>query len=160
MIVEKDISKELKDEFDTNKKESKELINLIKQNSFITDNLNAAILVFDKYGNLKFKNKNTVKIYEAIGMKKDLEDVKYDEISLESEKFIDIIKSHKIEQVREVNINYCFFEVKTIVRKSEELRVIQIIQDITELKEKEAELVFKSIAVKETHHRVKIIFKR
>lgn len=155
LIVEKDISKELKDEFDTNKKESKELINLIKQNSFITDNLNAAILVFDKYGNLKFKNKNTVKIYEAIGMKKDLEDVKYDEISLESEKFIDIIKSHKIEQVREVNINYCFFEVKTIVRKSEELRVIQIIQDITELKEKEAELVFKSIAVKETHHRVK-----
>lgn len=155
LIVEKDISKELKDEFDTNKKESKELINLIKQNSFITDNLNAAILVFDKYGNLKFKNKNTVKIYEAIGMKKDLEDVKYDEISLESEKFIDIISSHKIEQVREVNINYCFFEVKTIVRKSEELRVIQIIQDITELKEKEAELVFKSIAVKETHHRVK-----
>ncbi|WP_250673906.1 histidine kinase N-terminal domain-containing protein [Paraclostridium ghonii] len=155
LIVEKDISKELKNEFETNKKESRALINLIKHNSFITDNLNAAILIFDKYGNLKFKNKNTLKIYESIGINQELEDVKYDDISLDNEKFINIINDDKIEQIKEVRKNECFFEVKTIIRKSEELRVIQIIQDITKLKEKEAELVFKSIAVKETHHRVK-----
>ncbi|MDK6707392.1 histidine kinase dimerization/phosphoacceptor domain -containing protein, partial [Pseudomonas aeruginosa] len=50
-------------------------------------------------------------------------------------------------------LNY-YFKVRKVWLASEE-QLIMIIQDNTEFKEKEAEIISKSVAIREIHHRVK-----
>lgn len=154
LIVEKDISSELKDGFDK-KKNSHEFINLIKNNNFLTDNLNAAILIFDKNGKLKIKNKNAVKMYEKLGFLCDIQDVHYNDIYIEPKKFEDILLDENYDETNEVCIDDLYFKIKTIHIKDDEYKVVKIIEDISDLKQKEAELVLKSVSVREAHHRVK-----
>ncbi|MGG7060508.1 hypothetical protein ACQPUZ_19930, partial [Clostridium tertium] len=145
LIVEKDISSELKDGFDK-KKNSHEFINLIKNNNFLTDNLNAAILIFDKNGKLKIKNKNAVKMYEKLGFLCDIQDIHYNDIYIEPKKFEDILLDENYDETNEVCIDDLYFKIKTIHIKDDEYKVVKIIEDISDLKQKEAELVLKSVS--------------
>lgn len=159
LIVEKDISSEVKDEFDTNKdkknKNSHEFIKLIKNNDFLTDNLNSAILIFDKNGKLKIKNKNAVEMYKNIGFECDIQNMHYNDIYIEQKRFEDILLDENYDETNEVSIGKMFFKIKTIHIKDDEFKVCKIIQDISDLKQKEEELVLKTVAVREAHHRVK-----
>lgn len=161
LIVEKDISNELKNEFDINQnnktqsEKSHEFINLIKNNNFLTDNLNSAILIFDKNGTLKIKNKNAVQMYKKLGFICDIQDMHYNDLYIEPEKFEQILLNENYDETNEVCIDTLFFKIKTIHIKDDEFKIVKIIEDISDLKQKEAELVLKSVAIREAHHRVK-----
>lgn len=154
LIVEKDISGDMKDDFDTSKN-AREFIKLIKNNSFLNENLESGIIVFDKDGYLKIINKNAVKMYESIGVNFNLKDKHYDKVNLVNKKFeqLDLSLSHA--KIEEVCINNLYLKIKTIPIDDDEYRFVQIIDDISDLKRKEAEIVFKSVAIREAHHRVK-----
>lgn len=154
LIVEKDISGDMKDDFDTSKN-AREFIKLIKNNSFLNENLESGIIVFDKDGYLKIINKNAVKMYESIGVNFNLKDKHYDKVNLVNKKFeqLDLSLSHTKSE--EVCINNLYLKIKTIPIDDDEYRFVQIIDDISDLKRKEAEIVFKSVAIREAHHRVK-----
>lgn len=159
LIVEKDISIEVKDEFDTHKDEKKnnshKFIKLIKNNDFLVDNLNSSILIFDKKGRLKIKNRNAVEMYKNIGFECDIQDMHYNELYIENKKFEDILLDENYNEINEVSIGEMFFKIKTIHIKDDEFKVCKIVQDISDLKKKEEELVLKNVAVREAHHRVK-----
>lgn len=159
LIVEKDISTEVKGEFYINKdnqnQNSKEFINLIKNNNFLTDNLNSAILIYDKNGKLKIKNKKAVEMYENIGFECDIQDMHYNELHIEKHKFEEILIDDNYNETTEISRGDMFFKVKTISIKDDEFKVCKIVQDISDLKKKEEELVLKTVAVREAHHRVK-----
>lgn len=159
LIVEKDISIEVKDEFDTHKDEKKnnshQFIKLIKNNDFLVDNLNSSILIFDKKGRLKIKNRNAVEMYKNIGFECDIQDMHYNELYIENKKFEDILLDENYNEINEVSIGEMFFKIKTIHIKDDEFKVCKIVQDISDLKKKEEELVLKNVAVREAHHRVK-----
>ena len=159
LIVEKDISTEVKGEFYINKdnqnQNSKEFINLIKNNNFLTDNLNSAILIYDKNGKLKIKNKKAVEMYENIGFECDIQDMHYNELHIEKHKFEEILIDDNYNQTTEISKGDMFFKVKTISIKDDEFKVCKIVHDISDLKKKEEELVLKTVAVREAHHRVK-----
>ncbi|MBQ9014022.1 MAG: histidine kinase N-terminal domain-containing protein, partial [Bacilli bacterium] len=107
LIVEKDISNEVKGEFYINKdnknQNSKEFINLIKNNNFLTDNLNAAILIYDKDGKLKIKNKRAVEMYENIGFKRDIQNMHYNELHIDKNRFEEILLDENYNETTEIS---------------------------------------------------------
>ena len=157
LIVEKDISREVKNEFDTDVKNnnSHQFIKLIKNNDFLVDNLNSAIFIFDKNGSLKIKNRNAVEMYKSIGFECDIQDMHYNELYIETKNFEDILLDENYDETNEISIGEMFFKIKTIHIKDNEFKVCKIVQDISDLKKKEEELVLKNVALREAHHRVK-----
>ncbi len=165
LIVETDISSELKNEFniDINKKNQKsnfkDFIDLVKMNNFLIDDLNSAVLVFDEKGLLKIRNKHAIKIYQKLGYADDIQDMHYDDINLEHIKLKEILKYDNCDKQYREEHDICIgkfsLKIKTIISKNQEFKIIKIIEDITDLKAKEAELVLKSVAIKEANHRIK-----
>jgi two-component sensor histidine kinase len=157
IIVEKDISEDLKEDFSIMKSvkdtSSYNFINLFKNNDFFIDNLNSSILVFDENGYLKLKNKNAEELYRNLGFTDDIIDNHYDWLTLENDEF-EAFKDEDYE-TKEVYIGDMYLSIKSIPIKDGVFKLAKVIQNVTELKKKEAELVLKSVAVKEAHHRVK-----
>ncbi len=166
LIIEEDISKEIKEDFkidedNLNKVNTKshQLMNLINSNQLINNNLNDAILVFDESGILKIKNTKANMLYGNLGYG-DIEGSHYDDLSLDNSTFtsykIEISENSEEKVIRkEIKIGEIYYKLKTILINEDDLRVIEIIQDITDIKNKEAEIISKSVAIREIHHRVK-----
>lgn len=167
LIVEKDISNEIKEDFkiglnksiETNT-ESQKLMNLINSNQIVNNNLDDAILIFDNEGKLKIKNNKASILYKMLDKKNDIEETHYDKVSLDNKKFDNLNKqirycNGKKVLKREVKVGDFYFKVKTVLTNEEDLSVVEIIKDITEIKNKEAEIISKSVAIREIHHRVK-----
>lgn len=159
LIVEKDISSEVKNEFNASEDEENknlhQFIKLIGNNDFLVDNLNSAILIFDKNGNLKIKNRIATEIYKNLGFGYDIQDMHYNDLDIETNTFEDILMDENYDETNEVSIDNMFFKIKTIYIKDDEFKVCKIVQDISDLKRKEEELVLKTVAIREAHHRVK-----
>lgn len=165
VIVEKDISNEIEITFKIDissaneKSESKGFLKLLKEGTLITNNLHDGILVFDKKGKLVIKNIKADKIYNCLGYESINYGDDFNKLSLDGVRFEDISRifdeKEDFKQVREIQIENSYFELSRTFTNKENLRVIDIIKDISEVKNKEAELVLKSVALKEAHHRVK-----
>ncbi|MEG0133485.1 MAG: sensor histidine kinase [Clostridium sp.] len=167
IIAETDISNEIRadfkirnDEAISRKYKTNQLMNLINSNKLINDNLDSAILIYDKNGILKIKNKKAAVIYQREGYNTELEGMHYDDIALGDTKFasinifLEFAETKKI-LTKEVEVSNFYYKIKTILIKEQDLRVIEIIEDITDVKNKEAEIISKSVAIREIHHRVK-----
>ncbi len=80
-------------------------------------------------------------------------------MSLDNAKFEDISnvigEKSDLKQIIEVQVKNSYFELSRTFIDKENLRIIEIIKDISDVKNKEAELVLKSVALREAHHRVK-----
>lgn len=165
VIVEKDISNELESDFKIDissaneNSESKGFLKLLKEGTLITNNLHDGILVFDKRGKLVIKNTKAENIYNCLGYKSISYGDDFNKLSLDGAKFEDILKiireKKDLKQIKEVQVKNSYFELSRTFIDKENLRIIEIIKDISEIKNKEAELVLKSVALKEAHHRVK-----
>ena len=94
-------------------------------------------------------------MYKNIGFECDIQDMHYNELYIENKKFEDILLDENYNEINEVSIGEMFFKIKTIHIKDDEFKVCKIVQDISDLKKKEEELVLKNVAVREAHHRVK-----
>lgn len=166
IIVENDISNEIKEDFTipndgskSRRQKTHQLMNLINSNRLINDNLESAVLVYDENGILRIKNRKADMIYIGRGYN-ELEGMHYDDLSLDNTLFTNINKILEITEdnkviTKEVKVGNFYYGIKRILIKEEDLRVIEIVQDITDIKNKEAEIISKSVAIREIHHRVK-----
>lgn len=79
-------------------------------------------------------------------------------MSLDNSKFEDLSnvigEKSDLKQIIEVQVKNSYFELSRTFIDKENLRIIEIIKDISDVKNKEAELVLKSVALREAHHRV------
>lgn len=165
VIVENDISDELENNFkidisSTNENsESKGFLKLLKAGTLITNNLHDGILVFDKRGKLVIKNTKADNIYDSLGYKSINYEDDFNKLSLDDTKFEDISniigEDSDLKQRIEVQVKNSYFELNRTFIDEENLRIIEIIKDISDIKNKEAKLVLKSVALREAHHRVK-----
>ena len=167
IILEEDISNEVKENFSiqgdetVNKgKKTMQIMNLINSNDIISDNLDVAILVYDRRGILRIKNKRARDIYNKVGYRDNLEETHFNTMSLErstNRSINEVLKklSKKNILMEERNIGDLYFKVKTILIEEDDLRIMEIIEDITDMRNKEAEIISKSVAIQEIHHRVK-----
>lgn len=122
----------------------------------ITYYLNDAIIIFNETGIATYANPVAKNLYENLGYRDKIVGMNFDNLALTGIKFYNII-DRKEASVREIEVGKFSLQVKYAVTRGREnlLGIIMLIKDITEVKEKEKELILKSVAIREIHHRVK-----
>ncbi len=126
--------------------------------SFVNQ-LPEAILVYDKYGFLISSNKEAKNLYRRLGYKDRIKNMHYDNLTLDYTTFDYIMyqigrqASNQTIENETAYLSYYFIIKKIWIEKGGKLLVI--IQDNTDVKSKEAEIISKSVVIREIHHRVK-----
>lgn len=164
LIMEKDITKDVDESrsmeilSETTEQLAQTLINLkvVDNENTVDYNLfNDAIIIFDDSGISVYANYNAEELYKKLGYRDKIVSMKFDNLALNEMNFKDIINKGQ-SMMLEANMGRLCLQVKYSVTKGKNnFRVIMLIKDITEIKQKEKELILKSVAIKEIHHRVK-----
>lgn len=160
LIVEKDITEEIKQNkhmkmlAEGYEQLANTLIYLSKNESTITEHIDDAIIIFDEDGVVRFKNSIADKLYKKLGYKDNIIGMDYDNISLDDTRFKQVVECDEYE-INEIKVGKLYLKVKRIKLNSNTLKLVMLVKDITAMKEKEKELILKSVAIKEIHHRVK-----
>ncbi|KGX84502.1 hypothetical protein N784_13325 [Pontibacillus litoralis JSM 072002] len=119
-------------------------------NHFLDD----AVLIFDENGKLTFQNAKAEILCGYFGIKHD--DIHYDELFKNDLPFAELVENQEDEfklEIQKGNHHYSFKQI--FFHDNEHFTYAIILRDITQLKQKEAELVFKTVAIREIHHRIK-----
>lgn len=161
VVVEKDVTSEIISSFyDKKDKLTNTLQQVDVQNIALTEFIDDAVLIFDEYGKLKHHNKAARKYYhEQFGYLDDIENMHYDNLSLDFYKFKTIKKmaqekSWDEHSFVEVKYGYHYFSIRRHFVTDNKM-LIMICKDITDVKQKETRLIAESVAIQEIHHRVK-----
>ncbi|MCM1991228.1 histidine kinase N-terminal domain-containing protein [Oceanirhabdus seepicola] len=160
LIIEKDLTENNGDNknIELFAETSKLIGNKIHSNSNnegnITYHIDDAIIIFDENGVVRFVNPVAEKLYQKLGYRDKLIGMDFENISLDN-KLLHEISCNSEFDTSEVNIGNLTLQVKYIYQSSKVLNLVMLIKDITDMKQKEKELILKSVAIKEIHHRVK-----
>jgi two-component sensor histidine kinase len=164
LIMEKDITEDVSKSrnmeilSETTEQLAQTLINLKdgEGESTVDYNLiNDAIVIFDEWGRSIYANYSAEELYRKLGYKDKIVGMKFDNLVLSETKFLAIVKTGKAE-VFETNVGRLCLQAKyAVTKRNNNCTVIMLIKDITDIKQKEKELILKSVAIREIHHRVK-----
>ncbi|MBZ9606955.1 sensor histidine kinase [Clostridium estertheticum] len=160
LIVENDITEKIKKKKHMEMLEQgyEELANTLvsstENENNIADHLDEAIIIFDEEGVVRFKNPIADLLYKKLGYKDSLLGMDYDNLALDDINFTEVMNFPNSNEC-EVHLGKLFLKVKRIILTDKKLKLVTMIRDITMMKEKEKELILKSVAIKEIHHRVK-----
>lgn len=160
LIVEKDVTENLDNDrrmeilAEANEELATQIAGKSEKVQNITYYINEAILIFDENGILKFKNPGADLLYRKFGYKEDILGMHFSNLALTNIRFKDIIRNNSIDE-HELEVAGMCLQIKHIVQSNKALNLIVLVRDITDMKQKEKELILKSVAIKEIHHRVK-----
>lgn len=116
-------------------------------NNYIDD----AIYFFDSSSRLIFQNEKADSI-----LKDSLqEEVYYNQLFGNQIPYSDLVLNDKKAFMKEIELDDKFYMMKRIILEDDKLEFAIILRDITQLKNKEAEIISKTEAIRETHHRIK-----
>ncbi len=156
IIVEKDISDVIKENF--KQVSSNDLTHIVNNNMFIANHLDDAILIFDCDGKLAVINNTAMHLYRKLGYREDIIGMKYDDLTIDTitfEMLQKMIGNLEKKEVRQVHIGENWFSIHYNFLREGYTGIVEVIKDITELKNKEAESILKTVGLREAHHRVK-----
>lgn len=165
-IVESDASHDVLNDFQSENTQSRysDVSATIKMfgrlDSAITDQLADAILGFDHTGRLVLANHTASALYKKVGYIGNIIGLEYENLSLDGSRFKNVLTQLQDvgegEQPLTYNFNYLnyFFTERKFWNESNQQLVV-LIQDKTDVKAKEAEIISKSVAIREINHRVK-----
>ncbi len=122
----------------------------------ITNYVADAILIADQTGHMIYSNPGAQKLYEALGYRESIVGMHFDNVVLDSSTLMEI-KDKEYLEIDEVRIGSLTLNIKYSIMKqnNQEVGLVIHIRDITDVKNKEKELILKSVAIREIHHRVK-----
>lgn len=134
-----------------------EMFRYLGQNlNLITQNIDDSIIIFDRYGVAIYANPCAKRFYKTLGYRDDIVGMSFNNLVLDEISFKEILMDNhsRTSEARTGNLD---LEIKYSVmrQKGKVTGVNMIVKDITEVKEKEKELILKSVVIKEIHHRVK-----
>lgn len=118
----------------------------------VADNIEEGIIFIDKEQKVVFRNKSAQTIYKRLGFLSDILGKDYKDICIVKPPRKD---DDTITIKQDVKLGDYYFTVKTSRVDTEDLNFVVTISDITTNKLQERELVLKSVAFHEMHHRVK-----
>lgn len=122
----------------------------------IAAHINEAMIHFNTMGISIFANENAKRLYKNIGYQDDIVGMSFDNLVQGEYTMDDVMQQRHIDH-KEVTIGKYILNVvaATIEEDDQCLGVVLLIKDTTENKIKEKELILKSAAIDEIHHRVK-----
>jgi len=115
------------------------------------------ILIFSRSGICTYANPVAVKIYRDLGYIERLEGLSFSNITFHGVEFDNVLSKKQIT-LNDLEVGNYIFHIKyTYVKNKNEnfAGVVMLINDVTDVKNKEKELVLKTVAISEIHHRVK-----
>lgn len=133
------------------------LMDTMNEKILIQPYLNDGIVIFDKNGLSQSLNPVAAQLYRKLGYLDELVGIPFDNLVLDGSRFEDVIKMASMK-VSEVDIGNLTLKVKFAGMKfsnSNLAGIVMVIKDITDEKAIEKELISKSVAIREIHHRVK-----
>jgi two-component sensor histidine kinase len=162
LIMEKDVTEDVSQSrnmeilSETTEQLAQTLINLKDGESTVDYNLiNDGIVIFDEKGLSIYANYSAEELYRKLGYKDKIVGMKFDNLTLNQASFGEIVRDGKAI-VFETNVGRLCLQIKyAVTKRNDNCSVIMLIKDITDIKQKEKELILKSVAIKEIHHRVK-----
>lgn len=118
--------------------------------------INDAILVINETGICMYANYKAEELYKSMGYKDKIVGMSFDNLVLNKISFNKIVEDKKAIVI-EADIGKLSLQIKYAVTKKETniYGIIMLIKDLTEIKEKDKELILKAVAIREIHHRVK-----
>ncbi len=122
----------------------------------ITNYMADAILISDNKGQIIYSNPGAEKLYESLGYRESIIGMHFDNVVLDNTTLVEIREKEYLE-INEVLIGCLALNIKYSIMKqnNEEVGLVIHIRDITDVINKEKELILKSVAIREIHHRVK-----
>ena len=132
------------DEFDS--------ILLDDMGSKLIDNIELGMIFIDKDNKVMFRNRAAANIYKRLGFVKEIEGLDYKEIALVKLADTD---GNSDATSQETKLGNFYFDVRTAHVGRDDISYIVTISDVTASTLQRQELVLKSVAFKEMHHRVK-----
>lgn len=118
---------------------------------WLNDYMDDAVVLVNVEGIVEYRNPTASELYRQQGYLYDILGVEYKKIALNGK--IELAPEEE-ERIEKVTSGGKFFRIKTI-RLKEKQGFLIVIRDITELKLNERELILKSTAIQEIHHRIK-----
>ena len=123
----------------------------------IPDHLTDGILIFNPQGTAVFANPVAREIYRKLGYMNPLEGMAFSNLALEDMEFEDILGKKQMSS-RGVKFGNRVLNLKYAMMTGDDESAsgaVMLINDETDVKATEKELILKSVAIKEIHHRVK-----
>ncbi|WP_243159263.1 histidine kinase N-terminal domain-containing protein [Clostridium sp. cel8] len=165
LIMEKDVTDDINKNrnmeilSETTEQLSETLMNLKNvelSNSVDFNLINDGIIIFDKCGISTYANRIAKNIYTKLGYKDSIIGMKFNNLALSKINFYEIMEKNNYLSY-EVCIGKFSLQIKyAVLKKDSSIHgVVMLIKDITDIKEKEKQLILKSVAIREIHHRVK-----
>lgn len=122
----------------------------------IASHLNEAMIHFNTMGIATFANKQAKELYQTIGYQDEILGMSFENLALGACTMDDVMRQRRIEHQEVIVGNYILNMVAAAIEEDNQcLGVVLLIKDTTENKMKEKELILKSAAIDEIHHRVK-----
>ncbi|MEM1485914.1 histidine kinase N-terminal domain-containing protein [Oscillospiraceae bacterium PP1C4] len=113
-----------------------------------------AVFMVDARGIVCFRNEMAQKLYEQLGYVNDILGMEYSNIFLDNLQVLSQEKGNLGDRI-EVSLGNFHLLVKQILVNKNGITFAVVMQDITDYRNQEKELVLKSIAIQEMHHRIK-----
>lgn len=165
LIMEKDITEDVSQSRNveilsqTTEQLSETLMNIKDsdyENAVAYNLINDGILAINEFGVCIYVNYKAEELYKKIGYKDKLVGMSFDNLVLNEVNFNEIMREKK-SIVLETNVGKLVLQIKyAVTKKSNDVYgIIILIKDLTDIKEKEKELILKAVAIREIHHRVK-----
>lgn len=125
---------------------------------YVTD----GVVIFDRSGICTYVNPVAERIYRKLGYLERLEGLSFSNLAFHGVTFEDILARNELIlddfevgnfafHIRYTHIRTPYIKVRSGTRSG----VVMLINDVTEVRDKEKELVLKAVAISEIHHRVK-----
>ncbi|QAT43782.1 sensor histidine kinase [Aminipila luticellarii] len=130
------------------------LTRLDDESSWLADCIDEAVILVNTEGYVSYRNKIARNLYQRLGYTADILGQSYLYIALHGSNLEWFDQDANYSGI-EVNTAGLTLMVKQISLKNNNVDFAVMIRDITHIREKEKELILKSVAVKEMHHRVK-----
>lgn len=128
--------------------------NLIHEYDWLMQYIDEALIMVDDKGKVCFRNMMAKELYAKLGYGGDILEMPYENILLHQPERV--YQPGELEKTGiEVTVGKYFLRVKQIPLDKNGIQFAIVLSDITHLREKEKELVNKSVALKEMHHRIK-----
>ncbi|MCP4350433.1 MAG: histidine kinase [Desulfobacterales bacterium] len=119
--------------------------------------VNDGVVMFTPDGVCTYANPVAHDIYRKIGYMDDLEGISFLNLTLDDVSFQGLMDENQ-RKLHEVQVGHMTLHIKYAMMKNRNLKltgVVMLISDVTDMREKENELILKSVAISEIHHRVK-----
>jgi two-component sensor histidine kinase/PAS domain-containing protein len=163
LIVEKDVSDiendnaRMKILSQTTEQLTETLMDSMVTNPSVQTYLNDGVVIFNENGMVSSINPAATSLYRKLGYLDELINEKFENLVLDGSGFLDVLNSN-VPKSSEAEVGDMTLKVKYANMKTNNLDlagIVMVIKDITDERTIEKELILKSVAIREIHHRVK-----